>query len=84
MRITGEERLPAGTSLIHRGSAAGALAGFVVLCSILSGCKLGPDYSRPDTPLPAKWEAALNEPVLGGRADVKAWWKVESSSCLGT
>ena len=81
MKSFGGEGLPVRVTHAGRASAAYALAGLVALFAILPACKLDPDYSRPDTPLPAKWEAALNEPVLGGRADVKAWWKVESSSC---
>src|SRR6187402_1713711 len=36
----------------------------------LSGCVLGPDYQRPDTPVPAAWK----QPTASTAPIPDAWW----------
>ncbi len=61
-------------------------AGLGLLCALASGCAVGPDYRRPDLPVPAGWtglrsDAAATQPATpttrptGEPCDVAAWWK---------
>ncbi|HXG50191.1 MAG TPA: efflux transporter outer membrane subunit [candidate division Zixibacteria bacterium] len=45
---------------------AGALA--------LAGCAVGPDYRRPETPLPARWGNASEPGISMESADLARWW----------
>ncbi|SFN21064.1 efflux transporter outer membrane subunit [Variovorax sp. OV329] len=51
------------------------LAMFVV-ASLSAGCAVGPDYVRPDTPMPATYlgQAALDQRHATASADLLAWW----------
>ena len=59
----------------RRGIAAGVLW--------LSACTVGPDYSRPSTPVPAQYKEAgwkVGEPVDG--IDRGAWWSIYKDPLL--
>jgi NodT family efflux transporter outer membrane factor (OMF) lipoprotein len=46
-------------------------------CSVVSGCTVGPNYSRPETPTPQKYEDARSTSrtqVTTDQADLSAWW----------
>ncbi|HZR82663.1 MAG TPA: efflux transporter outer membrane subunit [Candidatus Binatia bacterium] len=43
-----------------------------LFCGALVGCAVGPDYVRPEPPMPASWQA--DAPVVVTRADVGRWW----------
>ncbi|RQS63460.1 RND transporter [Burkholderia sp. Bp8963] len=54
---------------------------------LLAGCAVGPDYHRPDTPMPAAFKEApagwkVAQPA--DRADRGAWWTVYSDAQLNT
>jgi len=63
VRPGGARRSPARPPLGH------ALACFAAAC--LAGCTLGPDYKRPELPLPTTWRAEL--PNAGELANTD-WW----------
>ena len=52
-----------------------ALAALVV-AALLTGCAVGPDYVRPDTPLPSQFhgQPALDQRTATTRADLVDWW----------
>jgi NodT family efflux transporter outer membrane factor (OMF) lipoprotein len=51
------------------------LAMFIV-ASLSAGCAVGPDYIRPDTPLPERYlgQAAVDQRHATASADLIAWW----------
>ncbi|MBN3792265.1 efflux transporter outer membrane subunit, partial [Burkholderia sp. Ac-20353] len=54
---------------------------------LLAGCAVGPDYHRPDTPMPAAFKEApagwkVAQPA--DRADRGAWWSVYGDAQLNT
>ena len=44
-----------------------------MLALLLGGCAVGPDYVRPQAPVPARWQAAL--PHEGRTVALVDWWK---------
>jgi NodT family efflux transporter outer membrane factor (OMF) lipoprotein len=52
----------------------------LLLCSLLAGCTVGPDYVKPDMPLPPSFkapsqaDAPLSMPVAES-VDLSTWWK---------
>lgn len=52
---------------------------FSILCSLLAfalvGCKTGPDYAKPDVPVPGAWSTPLTGGTAAGAADVAQWWQ---------
>jgi len=51
------------------------LAALIVAC-FSTGCAVGPDYVRPDTPLPPHFhgQAAVESRQAAGGAELAAWW----------
>lgn len=51
------------------------LAAFVV-ASFLAGCAVGPDYVRPEMPLPQRYlgESAVDQRQATAQADLVTWW----------
>lgn len=49
----------------------------LVVAALLTGCAVGPDYVRPDAPLPTRFhgQAALDQRNAATRADLVGWWK---------
>lgn len=52
-----------------------ALAALVV-ATLSTGCAVGPDYARPDVPMPAQFhgQAAVDQRSASAKADLDAWW----------
>ena len=50
-------------------------AGVTVLALLTAGCTVGPDFRRPDTPVPATWSEARYEGIDTRRADLARWWE---------
>ncbi len=51
---------------------------FIVVLTILSGCMVGPDYSRPETPADTSdgyYNAAAHEQDVNDFSDVDTWWE---------
>src|SRR6266404_576778 len=48
-----------------------ATAGLIVLAS---GCAVGPNYQKPDLPVPAGWQEAQQSGVDTKSADLTRWW----------
>lgn len=46
------------------------------VASLASGCAVGPDYVKPDMPLPERFQgqAAVEQRVANTAADLPAWW----------
>lgn len=50
----------------------------LLLCaSVMAGCAVGPDYRRPDVPLPARYmgQAAVGQQRGASTADLATWWQ---------
>jgi len=62
-------------------NAGRALAWTLLSAVLLSACSVGPDYVRPEPPLPAEWDASAPG-VGGGPADLGAWWQTLGDSEL--
>jgi multidrug efflux system outer membrane protein len=45
---------------------------FIVLALVLSGCMLGPDYSRPDVDVPQSWRLSLEKATAVANV---LWWE---------
>ena len=50
-------------------------AGVAVLALLPAGCAVGPDYRRPDTPVPAMWSEARYDGIDTRPADLARWWE---------
>jgi NodT family efflux transporter outer membrane factor (OMF) lipoprotein len=48
-----------------------------IAAALLTGCAVGPDYVRPDAPMPAEFhgETALEQRSAINKADLVDWWK---------
>ena len=51
------------------------LAASAVMCLVLAGCTLGPDYRRPTVPTPTTWRDATPTEDANSLADL-AWWEL--------
>ncbi|KUZ83168.1 efflux transporter outer membrane subunit [Burkholderia ubonensis] len=77
--------MPYVTSPCARRPLAAAVA--FATAVLLAGCAVGPDYHRPDTPMPAAFKEApagwkVAQPADG--ADRGAWWRVYGDPQLDT
>lgn len=76
-----DEALPAGSRGPARRGRSRWRAGVCLIAIGLAGCTLGPDYKRPDVPLPQAWRAA---PAPADAADLANtdWWKAFNDADL--
>ena len=44
--------------------------------AMIAGCAVGPDYTPPETPVPASWHAPAEGGEKGGPVDLAKWWEV--------
>jgi multidrug efflux system outer membrane protein len=44
--------------------------------SLFSGCKVGPDYVRPESSVPDQWHEKAVQGLEDGSADLQTWWTV--------
>lgn len=42
----------------------------------LAGCRVGPDYVRPETVMPDQWHQAAMRGMADGSASLQTWWNV--------
>jgi multidrug efflux system outer membrane protein len=59
---------------------------FIVVLTILSGCMVGPDYSRPETPADTSdgyYNAAAHEQDVNDFSDIDRWWEQFGDSTTG-
>ena len=54
--------------MLHRHARRASLALAVVVALIVSGCRVGPDYKRPEMPPPAQYRG------VAGAADGRSRW----------
>ena len=49
----------------------------ILVAASVAGCAVGPDYSRPATPLPERYlgQAAVEQRQAAAVADLVAWWE---------
>ena len=52
------------------------------LLLLIPACMVGPDYERPDIPLPDSWHQQLQEGLSEGEAALHVWWTVFNDSTL--
>jgi len=62
--------------------AAALRAAVAVLALLMAGCTVGPDYRRPDTPVPAMWSEARYDGIDTRPADLARWWEEFNDSVL--
>jgi len=43
---------------------------------LATACKVGPDYTPPQTEMPDAWHQAATDGLVDGEASVQTWWKV--------
>ncbi|MFM7786227.1 MAG: efflux transporter outer membrane subunit, partial [Gammaproteobacteria bacterium] len=61
-------------------SARHAMSAFT-LAVLLAGCAMGPDYQRPDTPVPEQFRGAMAEADAASIADT-GWWGITQDPVL--
>ncbi len=49
---------------------------------MLTGCVVGPDYCKPDTPVPDRWHQPIEEVNYGSCDDLSHWWTIFNDPCL--
>jgi multidrug efflux system outer membrane protein len=60
-----------------------AIRGFGILCLILiAGCKVGPNFQPPETPVPGEWVGPLPPAPTGPEQDLASWWTVFADPLL--
>ena len=48
----------------------------VMYLPLFSGCKVGPDYVRPESSVPDQWHDKAVQGLADGSADLQTWWTV--------
>lgn len=57
------------------------LAAFIAI--LLGGCmSVGPDYQKPETPMPDQWHEAVQAEFKTGTPDLQTWWTVFGDETL--
>jgi len=54
----------------------------LMLLGMLSGCMSGPDYKRPDAPVPEKWQQQTQEETSDAPTDISEWWTLFGDDVL--
>lgn len=57
-----------------------AVAGVMMLCA---GCAVGPDYRRPEIPVPAAWSKEGYDGIVIKPADMARWWEAFNDPEIG-
>jgi len=52
------------------------VAGICLLTFSISGCKVGPDYVRPEYEVPDQWHQTAVKGLEDGSANLQTWWTV--------
>jgi multidrug efflux system outer membrane protein len=60
---------------VHIGSSLPVLACLVLICCMVTGCAVGPDYQPIETPVPDAWAGPTPETVSPAVLDMAVWWK---------
>lgn len=47
----------------------------MVICGLLTGCAVGPDYHRPDMPLPDRYQSVMQQRSATRPASFAVWWE---------
>ena len=63
--------------LIHKFRFA--IAGLIFLAA---GCSVGPNYQKPDLPVPAAWTEAQQKGVDARSAELARWWSTFNDPLL--
>lgn len=51
--------------------------------ALLNGCmSVGPDYEKPETPMPDAWHEAVQQEFSSGEPDLQTWWTVFDDETL--
>ena len=56
----------------------------ISLALLLTGCAVGPNYIRPETPEPQRWIEEENPVIKSESADLGQWWTVFNDPVLNT
>ena len=46
----------------------------LLVCVFISGCKVGPDYVKPDVPVPDQWHEELAHGLQNEQSNLHQWW----------
>ncbi|MDM0114109.1 efflux transporter outer membrane subunit [Variovorax sp. J22R133] len=68
-------RLSKARGLAMRPAEAPRATVALALGALLGGCMLGPDYKRPDVPVPAQYRGAAQQTNVSPTASDTAWWE---------
>jgi multidrug efflux system outer membrane protein len=52
--------------------------------ALLSGCKVGPDYTPPEAEMPDAWHQELTKGLAVGEANLQTWWTLLGDPVLDT
>ncbi len=54
------------------------ISGFLILSCLLflAGCKVGPNFQPPETPVPNEWVGPVPPPPTAAEQDLAQWWPV--------
>src|SRR5262249_45976622 len=72
-----KEREMNNAKLIHRFRLAA-----VGLIFLAAGCAVGPNYQKPELPVPADWQEAQQKGVDGRSAELARWWSTFNDPLL--
>jgi NodT family efflux transporter outer membrane factor (OMF) lipoprotein len=64
------------------GLSRRAAAGLLSCLILLVGCKVGPNFKPPETPLPNTWVGPLPPPATSAEQDLAHWWTVFNDPML--
>ncbi len=68
---------------VRRGRSHGHPHLVLTLCLAATGCTtVGPDFVRPDAPVPETWLSADDVSVITERSEYEAWWQVFQDPAL--
>jgi len=57
---------------------------FVALVMLAGGCAVGPNYQRPDTPVPPAWTEAQDAGITARAAELTHWWTAFDDAMLNS
>jgi multidrug efflux system outer membrane protein len=72
-----------GQWIIH-GSLRMTRVGLVCCLVLLAGCKVGPNFKPPQTPVPNEWVGPLPPPPTSAEQDLARWWMVFNDPTLSS
>ena len=54
----------------------------ILTAALIQSCAVGPDYVRPEYPVPDIWQSQLVEGLAAGEAPLATWWETLNDPIL--